>query len=424
MLFNLRPNHERKSSQGLDLALAAAYLWQTGQIPEIPSRAVDSKVFLYGELTLDGQVTMPEDLDLLESMPARDLLITGDGNSAHARGVVRDLQSLRNIEWREGEFTPPEFDIDRRMDHLSLCKAAAETLAVTATGEHNLFIAGPAGSGKTTFARALHTCLRAPTIAEWRRIEKIEKINTRRGYLGETGSRGRPLVAPHHSASEIAILGGGVPPHPGEITRAQHGLLLLDEFLEFSPSVVESLREPIERHEITVLRSGARVTFPADFLLMATTNLCPCGDFVPGQPYKCSYSQTRCRSYYQRMTGPFLDRFETICFTHKWTHKQDEEVAQVRERVRAAQCFARESRGQLIVNSRLELEALEAMVPAFVLRNLLPEIPSSRRRRLALLRVARTIADLAGTPAIIADHIHMAAQWTIRPFHDFRQAFI
>ncbi len=429
VLFNLRPNHERKSSRGLDLALAAAYIWQTGQIPENPKRKGSSRVFLYGELTLDGQVAKPNDLDLLDFLSADDLLITGDGESVHSRGVIRDLRGLANIEWREGEFTPPEFEIDRRMDHLTFCKAAAEILAIAAAGEHNLFIAGPAGSGKTTFARALHSCLRAPTLAEWRRIEKIERIAASERRLTEAGNpdprvKSRPLIAPHHSASEIAILGGGVPPHPGEITRAQHGLLVLDEFLEFSPAVVESLREPIERHEITVIRHGARVTFPADFVLIATTNLCPCGDFVPGQSYKCSYSQTRCRSYYQRLTGPFLDRFEAICFTQKWKQTHDEDVAQIRERVRAAQQFAQSTRGQLLPNSRLELDTLEATVRPFTLKNLMPEIPPSRRRRLALFRIARTVADLAESEDIKVEHIHAAAEWTIRPFHAFRQAFI
>ena len=424
VLFNLRPNHERKSSQGLDLAMAAAYLWQTGQIPEIARTAKDSRIFLYGELALDGQVSMPEDMELLESLSTNDVLITGDGDCAHARGVARDLRSLQSIEWREGKFSPPEFEIDRQFDHLSFCKKAADILSIAAAGEHNLFIAGPAGSGKTTFARVMHTCLRAPTVAEWRRIEKIENVASRGKTKRSSRLRRRPFVSPHHSASEIAILGGGVPACAGEITRAQHGILLLDEFLEFEPSVVESLREPIERHEITLLRKGVRVTFPADFLLVATTNLCPCGDFVPGEMRKCCYSQSRCRSYYQKLTGPLLDRFDAVCFTQQWTHQQDEDISQVRERVREAQCFANESRGQTVMNSRLELEALEAMAPSFVLNNMLPEIPPSRRRRLALFRIARTIADLASSSEIRADHLHAAGQLTLRPFHEFRHAFI
>ncbi len=438
VLFNLRPNHERKTSQGLDLAMAAAYLWETSQIPEFAGcvqhssfgTVKDSRLFLYGELALDGQVTMPDDLDLLESMRPNDYLVTGEGDCALARGVVRDLRSLQSIEWREGQFNPPDLEVDRQFDHLSFCRSAADILAIIAAGEHNLFIAGPAGSGKTTFARILHTCLRVPTDSEWRRIEKIEKIAGRTVSSATSNcerllkSRSRPFVSPHHSASEIAILGGGVPACAGEITRAQHGVLLLDEFLEFEPSVVESLREPIERHEITLLRKGVKVTFPADFLLVATTNLCPCGDFVPGDVRKCSYSQTRCRSFYQKLTGPLLDRFEAVCFTQQWTHQQDEDVAQVRERVREAQCFARKTRGQTIMNSRLELEALEAMVPPFVMNNMLPEIPPSRRRRLALLRVARTIADLDSSPDICTEHLHAAGQLTLRPFHEFRHAFI
>jgi magnesium chelatase family protein len=415
VLFHLRPTHERKSSQGLDLALAAAYLYKTEQLkpPDCEGR-----IFLYGELALDGEIKKPEDLDLLESMPAKDILITGEGECAVARGVGKDLRGLASLKWCEEQFsTPPPF-IDTSFDSLSFCKHSAEALRIAATGEHNTFMAGPQGSGKSTFAHAIHSLLRAPTREEWRQIEKIQRL-TRAPAMDSA----RPFVAPHHSSTDVALLGGGTPAVPGEITRAHNGTLLLDEFMEYTPHVVEALREPIERHEITILRKGIKTTFPANFLLIAATNLCPCGEFVPNFTSRCQRSKTYCRSYFDRLSVPLIDRFDVVTFTHTWTHKKVVTVADLRDEVRAAQEFALKSRGQKVLNSRLGLAELENKMSLFTLKNLIPTELNSQRRRLALLRVARTIADLRSSKDIELRHLNEAEEFTHKPFLDFRRAY-
>ncbi len=428
VIFHLRPTHERKSSQGLDLALAAAYLFKTGQLPT--PAAEGERLYLYGELSLEGSVTKPDDLDFLEGLGSGELLITGPGSCALPRAVASSLKDLGSLKWCEGEFSEPPVAAGASIfDSYEFCEKSAQMLLVAATGEHNAFLAGPAGSGKTTFARVLHELLRPPTMTEWRRISKIERLAGRASpAVGPASSElshisARPFMAPHHSATDVALLGGGVPATPGEITRAQHGMLLLDEFLEFSPHVVESLREPIERHEITILRKGVKVHFPADFMLVATTNLCPCGDFKPSEKNKCQYSQVRCRSFFEKLSLPLLDRFDVVTFTHTWGYKKAATFAEIRDRVQAAQKFALEMRGQLKMNSRLSALEVEPLISPFALKNLLPDSLSSHRRRLSLLRVARTIADLAADEIVESRHLKQAEDLTHRPFLDFRRAY-
>lgn len=420
VVFHLRPTYERKSSQGLDLALAALYLWKTGQIPLLDLKE-NEKIFLYGELGLDGQVTRPEDLDLLDELEEHSYLVTGKDPGKlglpHFHGQISQLTQLEKIDWVEANFDAlPEPTISSD-SHLRFCTEAADVLAVAAAGEHNIFLAGPAGSGKTTFSRALHGLLRGPNRAEWRRIQKMAKLTN-------VPAEGRPLVAPHHTASMVALVGGGVPASPGEISRAQHGILLLDEYLEFDPKVLEALREPIERHLITVLRQGIRTTFPADFMLLATSNLCPCGDYVPRCVVQCSYSQFRCRSYYQRLSGPLLDRFEVATYTHLWSREKSISLEEVFVRVRRAQKFAEETRNSKTMNSRLAMKDIENTIPEFIRTHLMPELPASQRRRQALLRVARTFADLDESKEVKSIHLERAKEMTIDPFNAMKQAFI
>lgn len=424
VIIHLKPSHEKKSSQGLDLAIAAAYLMKTEQVDSAFISNFD-KVFFYGEVTLEGTVAIPPDLELLEELPEKCVLITG-GVSSNAstlplvhHGQVSCLQELTQVKWCEAYLTVnPQLNLEikSRYEDFKFGEPMGDLLAVAATGEHNVFVAGPAGTGKTTFSEVLHELLRQPTHEEQRKIDKISRLVHREKC-------GRPYINPHHSATDIALLGGGVPPYPGEITRAQHGVLALDEYLEFQHYVKESLREPVEKHQITICRSGAKVTFPADFLLVAMTNLCPCGEYVPGREAPCGSFSTRCKSYYMRMSGPLLDRFEIVSFSHIWKTKKNVNLTEIQLRVKKAQQFAFETRGQTIVNSRLNLKQCEEMIPSFVRRNLLPEMSNSHRRLIALYRVARTVADLESSEIVNGRHIESAKNLTIQPFKEIKEAW-
>ena len=204
----------------------------------------------------------------------------------------------------------------------------------------------------------------------------------------------RPFVAPHHSIPVMSMLGGGSPPIPGEISRAHGGVLVLDELLEFHSYVRESLREPIESKSITISRRGVSCQFPANFLLMATTNLCPCGDYVPQRPTRCRFPLARCRSYLDKMSGPLLDRFSIISFSHQWRGEFEVSLSKIGENIRRAREFGKRSRGQTLNNSELDLRTLEGFIDDFTLKNLLPSFEDSHRRKLAMLQVARSLADM------------------------------
>jgi len=429
VLIHLKPSHERKTSQGLDLAIAAAYLWKTEQLPYQFNERGMKKIFLYGEVSLEGAVSAPQDLELLEAVEDEALVITGESESSYDfhHGRVSSLQDLATIKWCEPRFdsaagSPSELGL--KYEDYEFSEPLAQLMMVAAAGEHNVFVAGPAGTGKTTFSETLHALLRLPTRGEQRKIEKIARV---------TGQEvcGRPFIAPHHSVTDIALLGGGVPPRPGEITRAQHGTLVLDEFLEFENHVKEALREPIEKHEITVSRHNGRMTFPADFLLIGTSNLCPCGDYVPNKPTTCERSATYCKSYYQRLSGPLLDRFEIISFSHVWKLRKSDKnsdkkkvvrLSEVRARVQTAQAYALASRGQSKMNGRLTLKECEETLAPFVRTHLMPEV-TSHRRNLALCRVARTFADLDGAKEVTGQHIERAKNLTIQPFREMKEAW-
>ncbi|MEQ1663820.1 MAG: ATP-binding protein [Bdellovibrionales bacterium] len=454
VIVHLIPSHEKKTSQGLDLAIVVAYLLKTGQI-EISGLKDGQDLYLYGEVSLEGEVRTPQDLELLEELPANGYLITGAEVVASGgvgakkslglpfmTGRVSNLQELKNIRWCEpqfdecGDFLASEggsknvaaavasgfsdsLVLSDSISHFydyEFAKPLAQLLEVAAAGEHNVFVAGPAGTGKTTFTQALHALLREPTVLERRKINKIARI---------TGveNKGRPFISPHHGSSDIALLGGGVPPQPGEITRAQHGVLVLDEFLEYDSYVKESLREPIEKHEITVCRSGNKVTYPADFLMVATSNLCPCGDYSPLKEANCGFHSTHCKSYYKRLSGPLLDRFEMISFSHFWKKGACSRLSEIKERVVKAQHFAFRTRGQTKTNGRLTLKECESMTSNFTRNNLLPEVPASHRRLLALYRVARTLADIDSSEEILPRHFEGAKNFTIQPFQDLKMAW-
>jgi magnesium chelatase family protein len=219
------------------------------------------------------------------------------------------------------------------------------------------------------------------------------------------------------------MIGGGNNAKQGEIARANGGLLVLDEMLEFNPIVLESLREPLEDGLIRISRGGVEKIFLARFQFMATSNLCPCGDWSPLQPkINCRFPQKKCRSYSTRISGPLMDRFQMIYFTSGSIAQKGKNITQreVFERVMRAVEFQKR-RGQLQMNAWAEIGEIEATVDRFVLNNLLPEKWSSLRRRQAVLRVARTLADLASEEMVLAEHLQQALVWTVHNFESLQR---
>ncbi len=415
ILVHLRPTHLKKSSRGLDLAIAAALLWETEQIPSShPDQGTPSA---YGELSLKGEVFRPDDLEDLPPELGRRGVLTGEGSALPFPTLcLQDLRGMEHPRYVDGvhealQLTPP------RLPEIHLAEDAADVIAAAVVGHHHLLLAGPPGSGKTTAAELVHSLLDQPD-------EKMFSLSRRihRSY-GETLDW-RPLVQPHHSVTPLAMIGGGLPPHPGEITRAHGGLLIMDEFLEFQPQVQEALREPLEDGEIRIARGGFHCRFPADFLLVGTSNLCPCGRYLPGRNTFCRCSRNQRQNYFSRLRGPFVDRFPLLAFTAEWVKDLNVSTQAIHDRIQRAIRFQREQRLQTLRNSQLTDEMILGDLTRFQRQNLLPGMARSRRRYLALLRVARTFADLDESRGIENHHLEKSREVTVRTFTDIERADI
>lgn len=402
IVVNLRPSYFRKSSSGADLAIALGFLALTGQLNDhVKARLAECTV--YGELSLDGRVFAPPDLP--SALKACGMpLITGTASEKIRDGEwlelprldSPDLKSLsRHFDWR-GFWQPPDFK------DLELHPKAAEDLCLAVHMNLNVLIGGPQGSGKTTWAKALFALTPPP---------EPEKMTELREMFGDEvlKSRWRPCESPHHSITPLAMIGGGAPIFPGVISRAHGGVLVMDEFLEFHPQVLEGLREPAENGFVEHARKGERARFPSSFQLIGTTNLCPCGKLnpEPGVSRSCSSSLIRCRSISHRLSGPIMDRFDVLVFSHQWLlNGERRKWSEIKQCLTDLREF-REMRGQI-----------QDIIPDWV-----GDLELSHRRRRALLRVARGLADIDHSVTIQGQHLMLAYKKVIDPMEALRQLF-
>lgn len=418
VLVNIRPNHLKKSSRGLELAVAAAILWNTEQVQP----PLEERVLMYGELGLKGEVFEPEDLARDFEVTDEVSIFTGKGGELSVpfhRMVLSDLQSLR-----EPDFAPAalhEFQVERPSFGLDLefPPSQAQLLKIAALGEHSVLLAGPSGSGKSTLAKTMATLLRSPSQSDLREIFK----NTR--AVGTEPPRWRPVVHPHHTTSPLGLIGGGVPLTRGEISRAHKGILILDELLEFHPKAQEALREPMEEFCVRLRRGRCVDEYPAEAFVISTTNLCPCGDWVPKTTVMCGRSLKKCQSYTERLSGPLVDRFQFLFFTQRRENGEKVLGSEILEHIEKAREF-REQRALMDerykkLSSRWGLEELYQGVSSFYREHLFPKELSSRRRELATLRVGRTLADLELSEELLPRHIEEALKWTYLPFENLKR---
>ena len=402
LLINLSPAYIKKSSSGMDLALASAILWKMGQIDF--SDYNQSSLYFYGEVDLHGNVLTPQDW---RSLPiAGNTLIIGSLKETNYKQKVFSVNTLRELfagklvpveDWRS-QLEAPE------IPEISFSNPGAQLLKLAATGEHSLLLCGFSGSGKSTLAEHLYYLLSAPNKKAFEESEQI--CNSKQSW--------RSFINPHHTTSPLSIIGGGYPLFLGEISKAHGGLLFLDEYLEFHPKVQEALREPLEKGEIRLVRKGQCSLFPAQFLLVATSNLCPCGDYEPNKAIQCSYSLRRCQSYLDRLSGPMMDRFDLLAFSENWKGERKVSLKSLHTEVEKARAFRLEERNQEIPNSQLQLKQLEMMIG----KDILPLLPksSSHRRKRALLRVARSLSDLKQEKLISPLSIEQALTFTVKNF--------
>jgi magnesium chelatase family protein len=436
IVVNLAPATVRKTGASFDLPIAIGIAAASGQI----SAHATQDYLLLGELSLDGRLKRTRGVLCMVSVAEAGglsavLLPASNANEA-AMATAKPVYAARNLaevlEVLDGKRVPKAVEceataeegdcLDLDFGEVRGQEHAKRAVEVAAAGAHNILMSGPPGSGKTMIARRIPTILPRMTMEEALETTKVFSVA---GLLKHDGIMvARPFRSPHHTVSDVALIGGGSIPRPGEVSLANHGVLFLDEFTEFKRSALEVLRQPLEDRVVTIARAKATATFPASFMLIAAMNPCPCGNLTdPGKACRCTVRDIE--RYRRKISGPLLDRIDIHIevppakyadISGTSTGEASEAIRDRVTRARTIQAARFTGESRVFANSQMSARLIHKVCRVDrdgreLLRSASVRLGLSARSYSKILKIARTIADLDGTCEIEPRHLAEAIQY-------------